>query len=67
MIIDEYLQQPVNLDWTTDNFDLATRMIRKLEERNIPYECAKKHDKWVFGISTNNENAHMVIEMLRVG
>ena len=67
MIIDEYLNQPVNLDWTTDNFDLATRIIRKLEERNVAYGCSKKHDKWSFEISTNNENALMVIEMLRVG
>lgn len=67
MIIDEYLQQVVMLDWTTDNFDLATRIIRKLEERTITYECAKKNDKWSFVITTNNENAPMVIESLRVG
>ena len=55
------------LDWTTDNFDLATRIIRKLEEKSIQYECSKKHDKWSFVITTNNENAPMVIESLRVG
>lgn len=67
MIIDEYLQQVVTLDWTTDNFDLATRIIRKLEEKSLQYECSKKHDKWMFVITTNNENAPMVIESLRVG
>ena len=41
MIIDEYLNQPVSLDWTTDNFDLATRIIRKLEERKVVYSCSR--------------------------
>lgn len=67
MIIDEYLQQVVTLDWNTEDFDLATRIIRKLEERSISYECSKKQAKWSFLITTNNENAMMVIEMLRVG
>lgn len=67
MIIDEYLQQVVTLDWNTEDFDLATRIIRKLEERSISYECSKKQTKWAFVITTNNQNAPMVIEALRVG
>lgn len=66
MIIDEYLNQPVTLDWKTDDFDLATRIIRRLEERKIVYMCEKK-DKWSFEISTNNQNALAIIEMVRTG
>ena len=67
MIIDEYLQQVVTLDWNTEDFDLATRIIRKLYVLSISYECSKKQAKWAFVITTNNENAPMVIESLRVG
>ena len=66
MIIDEYLNQPVTLDWRTEDFDLATRIIRRLEERNISYTCEKK-DKWSFEITTNNQNALPIIEMVRTG
>lgn len=67
MVFDEYLNQPVDLDWYTEDFDLATRIVRKLEERKIPYNLKKNRDKWSFTISTINGNAVDVIEMIKVG
>lgn len=64
MVIDEYLMADVDLDWFTEDFDVATRVIRGLEEMKTPYDCVKKSSRWAFVIHTKNKDAIGLIKKL---
>lgn len=65
MVVDEYLMVDVDLDWFTEDFDVATRIIRRLEEMKTPYDCEKKTTRWAFVIHTKNKDAIDIINMLK--